>query len=650
MSQPDYLEIVDALTAQGLPWTSMNNNQILANVRSAVPSRQRARVFVELQANPSLAISGNPRISRSLQRLLSTASTQGYPVVLPACEMCQRQVFLVQTLPNGKRVCQACEYSLNVAPCATCGKVSVVCARPEGLPICLPCYRRAGYLSEDCIVCGKLRVVNKRTSEGPICYNCSPSKRVCIDCGKSKRVAKLHTAGPLCHSCHSRRRSITQLCPQCQESRLVAYSASSGTITCADCANATPIYSCTDCGTEQNMYGARCASCERKTRLDRLFTGPDGGTPEDMVQVKSILLQASDPAKIARWVNRSSTASILKDIVNGKIPPTYAALADYPVAAATSVRALLEQAEVLDPTTAPSVDFEQWLGTHLANVPSPRCDIIRRFALWGIFRRIETTNAKSDYSNIQFQLIRARLRVRIVTRFLDFLEEHDTDIHHADHSLYDQYTTTHPETLVDLTSFIRWLRDSRIPTRISLSKLSMAHPTAMLDYEIYQSTIKRLITPDSTGTIRERLVGLLVGLYGIPLTRIVTLKAENIITDEADVRIRLAADEITMPRAMGDLARQQIVTSQIQLKGTSSTWLFPSLNSGRHVHPRTLSAGMKNLGIKTVELRGAAILNLVQTLPLAVVRDFTGIGHSALHRWREVARRDWQDYPALRMT
>src|SRR5699024_549220 len=109
------------------------------------------------------------------------------PVVLPACEMCQRQVFLVQTLPNGKRVCQACEYSLNVAPCATCGKVSVVCARPEGLPICLPCYRRAGYLSEDCIVCGKLRVVNKRTSEGPICYNCSPSKRVCIDCGKSKR-------------------------------------------------------------------------------------------------------------------------------------------------------------------------------------------------------------------------------------------------------------------------------------------------------------------------------------------------------------------------------------------------------------------------------------------------------------------------------
>src|SRR5699024_503594 len=87
-----------------------------------------------------------------------------------------------------------------------------------------------------------------------------------------------------------------------------------------------------------------------------------------------------------------------------------------------------------------------------------------------------------------------------------------------------------------------------------------------------------------------------------------------------------------------------------QLQGTSTTWLFPSRNPGRHLHPRTLSHDMKKMGINTVPFRGAAIFNLIQTMPLSIVHDLTGVGYNTLLRWSEITQRDWTKYPALRLS
>lgn len=649
MNQPDYRELVDELIKQGHPWTSLDFYELVTSVRLTIGTVQRARVLAELRANPPLATSGNPGISRALQRLLIDVSTQGCEVVFPACERCNQQAFLIKTSPEGQRICRRCEDDLMASLCGTCGNMRKVDSRIEGVPICSQCARRQGNRSDTCIACGRFKNVNKRTSDGPLCYNCSPHERVCLDCGETKRVAKLHTVGPLCHACHARRRTFTQSCPQCQNERLVAYSAASGNITCSTCAGAVPIYSCIDCGTDNDIFGRRCANCERSRRLDLLFTGPDGQTPTEMIPVKAILMNAADPARTARWAVRSTTANILKDIVNKSTPATYEGLSSYPSSQARPIRALLEEARILDPAVAPTTDFEQWLETHLADVPSPRNDLIRRFALWGVFPRVKISGAHSDHSNVRAQLVRARLRVRIVTRFLNFLEENNTDIHLADHSLYDRYTSTHPETHVDLTNFIRWIRSSRLPTRIKLSKLKSQHTVTMLDQATYQSTIQQLAHNDEH-PVRARLVGLLVGLYGIKLTRIATLKTENIIIGELDLKIRLASDAIAVPRAMADLLDHQLKISQLNLQGTSSTWLFPSVNSGRHVHPQTFSHDMKRLGINTVPFRGAAIFNLIQTMPLSVVHDFTGVAHSTLLRWSEISQRDWTNYPTLRMS
>lgn len=618
MSQPEYRQLIDELVKQGHPWTSIDYYELATSVRLTIGTVQRARVFAELQANPNLATSGNPRISRALQRLLFDVSAQGCEVVLPACEQCNQQALLIKTLPEEQR-------------------------------LCTQCHGRKARSRSTCIVCGKLKIVNRRTPQGPLCYTCSPRLRVCFDCGKTKRVAKLHTAGPLCDGCHARRRAVTQVCPQCQNQRLVAYSAPSGNITCSTCAGSVPIYSCIDCGTETDMYGRRCATCERRWRLDHLFADSNGQTPTEMIPVKTILMKSANPARTVRWAARSTTANILKDIVNKSTPTTYEGLSKYPHSQAQPIRALLEEAGVLDPAMAPTTDFEQWLEIHLKDVPSPMNDLIRRFALWGVLPRVKISGTHSDHSNVQAQMIRARLRVRIVTRFLKFLGENSTDIHHADHSLFDRFTTTFPKTHVDLTNFIRWMRDSRLPTRIKVSKLKSEHSVTMLDQATYQSTIQQLART-SEYPVRARLIGFLVGLYGIKLTRIATLKTDNIIIDEHDLKIRLASDAIVMPRTMADLVTKQLEVANHQLQGTSTTWLFPSWNPGRHLHPRTLSHDMKKMGINTVPFRGAAIFNLIQTMPLSIVHDLTGVGYNTLLRWSEITQRDWTKYPALRLS
>src|SRR5699024_12165960 len=96
-----------------------------------------------------------------------------------------------------------------------------------------------------------------------------------------------------------------------------------------------------------------------------------------------------------------------------------------------------------------------------------------------------------------------------------------------------------------------------------------------------------------------------------------------IITDVHNIKIHLASYDNVSPRTMDDLVTKQLEVANHQLQGTSTTWLFPSRNPGRHLHPRTLSHDMKKMGINTVPFRGAAIFNLIQTMPLSIVHDLT---------------------------
>ena len=78
-------------------------------------------------------------------------------------------------------------------------------------------------------------------------------------------------------------------------------------------------------------------------------------------------------------------------------------------------------------------------------------------------------------------------------------------------------------------------------------------------------------------------------------------------------------------------------------------WLFPSRQrAGQHIHKRTLGDGLLRYGIRTMPLRGAALINLAGKIPVGPLSDLTGISNQAAARWADIAGRTWNAYPQLR--
>lgn len=81
-----------------------------------------------------------------------------------------------------------------------------------------------------------------------------------------------------------------------------------------------------------------------------------------------------------------------------------------------------------------------------------------------------------------------------------------------------------------------------------------------------------------------------------------------------------------------------------------STWLFPSkLRAGEHVHASRFTTDLQNLNCSLVELRGAALLNLAATMPVAPLCNLTGASPNVAARWQTVAASAYAQYPALRL-
>ena len=112
-------------------------------------------------------------------------------------------------------------------------------------------------------------------------------------------------------------------------------------------------------------------------------------------------------------------------------------------------------------------------------------------------------------------------------------------------------------------------------------------------------------------------------LYAQPFTRIVRLTIDDVITEGNQVLLRLGEPPSPVPGPVAELLLEWVARRANMNTATNreSRWLFPGRRTGQPIHPETLSATVRHLGVPNVAARMAALRQLVLEMPAPVIAD-----------------------------
>ena len=349
---------------------------------------------------------------------------------------------------------------------------------------------------------------------------------------------------------------------------------------------------------------------------------------------------------MARWPGRSASAAILRELLAERIDLTHEALDQHPtVQAASLLRHALVDVGVLEPRDTSWVQFVAWIDRFCEGHSEQTMRVLGPFCRWHVPARTRLLIQRNGVTNGTF--VRARRICRIAAHFLADLDAHRLELKTASQQAVESYLDRHPRHFEPLAVFLRWASHSGAADRIHPVPSPYADPYTSYPIDTYRAWMRRFAT-DEAIPLRTRICGLLVGITGRPITPIAGLSAASIIDDGNAMQLRLGVTPVQLPPPLPALIRRQLATPRRW--DTESTWLFPSkLRAGAHVHPSRFAADLQKLTCRVVGLRGAALLNLAATMPLAPLCDLTGMSSNVAARWQIVAASAYAQYPAIRL-
>lgn len=624
---------------------------VAAAVAAAAPeSRQRARLAHAVAGRPDLltgagAHSPVPTVLRLVEYLCAAGAAA---IIRPACPRCQRAVALSKKI-DGLRVCRNCCAKANAQPCQQCGAVRQPGSRtPQGRPICSYCLGNDPANQEECVGCGNRRLVAVRTADGPRCGTCRPRPTmVCAICGRSGRCTiSRATAKPWCSGCRQR----WDQCVECSQIKPVV-SGRRDQPRCASCTRPDPSYwqRCPACGEAdtERMWGGPCPRCLLRQRLDGVLSGPDGTIRPELALLRDSVLAHDRPVSALGWLDHGPVAKLLSELTTGGAKLSHDRLDELPDSAVVGhLRSLLVAAGGLPPRDEQLNRAQRWVQATIAAHADPRQrQLLHRYAVWFMLRRLRGRTSRTQTTAGQANGVRRRLRAAIAT--LDWLSAHGLTLDGCRQADLDSFLSGAGRSRrFEVTHFIRWAADQRLTT-VALPGSAWTGPQGTMDTELRWEQARRLLHDGSLATV-DRLTGLLILLYAQFPATIAALRTEDIDTTGNQVRLRLGDQPIILPEPMADLTRDMLTTTPRRAIGepAASGWLFPGGRPGHHITSTHLCQRLRRIGIHPKPSREAALFQLANDIPAAILARMLGIHISVATTWQRLAAGDWTRYAA----
>lgn len=165
----------------------------------------------------------------------------------------------------------------------------------------------------------------------------------------------------------------------------------------------------------------------------------------------------------------------------------------------------------------------------------------------------------------------------------------------------------HGPSAHEVSDFIDWAADRRLVERLVVTGPARRQATP-LDDDTRWSIVDQLLHDESLD-LGDRVAGCLVLLYGQQLSRIVSLRREQLSSDDSGVHLHLGRIAIQVTEPLGELLTRLAVCGRAN-RGLGSPadtpWLFTGLQPGRPLSASHLGQRLRALGIGTIKGRRSA--------------------------------------------
>ena len=201
--------------------------------------------------------------------------------------------------------------------------------------------------------------------------------------------------------------------------------------------------------------------------------------------------------------------------------------------------------------------------------------------------------------------------------------------------------------------FLTWAqRQHHLPDALTITPTPGWQLGAVQPADQRWQLARQLLHDDALPT-PDRVVGLLVLLYGQDLSRISRLRRADVTTDPDDVNVRLqlGTDAIRIGEPLATLLRRLPIATSVgtaRALPAAEQWLFPGRRPVRAARPTTLANRLRRLAVEPRAARNSALLHLAEQLPARVLADLLGLHIGTAERWSATAGTRWMGYAAIR--
>ncbi|WP_405166443.1 hypothetical protein OG203_15920 [Nocardia sp. NBC_01499] len=358
-------------------------------------------------------------------------------------------------------------------------------------------------------------------------------------------------------------------------------------------------------------------------------------------------LSAARPFSTLSWLATSPAATLLARLVSQHDGITHELLDELPQSSSIRYfRELLVATTILEPRPEPLHQLQLWVSRTLADLPAHQRALIAPFAEWEIVRDARRRAARGRYSHDAAGADRRDIHAAIV--FMNWIDSVDTPLHHLTQAQLDLWLDTNPGAHRHTSALLRWARARRLTGPLDFPTRRNSPPGRFISNDELRDQLRRCLNDTSLPT-EVRIVGALVRLYAIPVTRIVKLTINSFQRGKTNSYLTLGAHPVLLPPKLtllieDQIARPRRLTTPSDIADARQVYLFPGHPPSRPRSRSAMSGAMARYGLPSAIAHNSAMIAAVTELPPIVVSDLFGISPNTANAWARLAQASWTDY------
>jgi hypothetical protein len=243
---------------------------------------------------------------------------------------------------------------------------------------------------------------------------------------------------------------------------------------------------------------------------------------------------------------------------------------------------------------------------------------------------------------------RVRRTISGAAALLAWLDEQNLTLHSAGQSDIDRWLER-PGGGDQVTGFLRWARRHGLAGDFDISYRQQPEPAITMSDGRRWQLLSRCLT-DPAVPVDVRAAGALVLLYGLPVSRLVELAADQLIRDGGQHYLQIGLHRTVLPPSVAALLDHVPTAAATALVATGERqWLFPGQHAGRQRSASSMQQRLRRHGINVRAARNAALIGLAAEVPPRVLADVLGISITNAEQWARRAARNWHGYLHTRL-